>query len=181
MKKKILVLTGSPRKNGNSDMLADAFIEGASEMGHEVVKYDAGRKKINGCIACQKCFSKGTACVFKDDFNELALLIEDADTLVITTPLYFYSFTAQIKAAIDKLYSFFIGKRPLKIKECLLIACGETDNLQDFEGLIKSYQITADFLEWKNRGELIVTNVNEKGDVLNTDGQERAKKLGLSI
>ena len=72
MGKNILVLTGSPRKGGNSEKLADAFIAGAQEAGHTVMKYTTADKTIKGCIDCKTCFKKGTACSIPDDFNELA-------------------------------------------------------------------------------------------------------------
>ena len=181
MKKNILVLTGSPRKNGNSDLAADAFIKGAKDFGHKVEKFRAGKKTVDGCVVCNKCFSKGTACVYKDGFRELAPLLENADMIVFSTPLYFYSFSAQIKTAIDKIYSFHVGKKPLKIKECVLLACGETDDEKDFDGLVKSYELIADFMNWEDKGRLIVTGVNKKGDISKTDALDRAEKLGANI
>lgn len=86
-KKRILVITGSPRKNGNSDILSEAFIEGALQAGHTVDRFDGGRKKIRGCIACDKCFTRETACAVKDDFNEVAPLIAQADVVVFSSPL----------------------------------------------------------------------------------------------
>ena len=181
MKKNVLVLTGSPRKGGNSDLMAEAFIEGANKAGHEVVKFETAAKNINGCRACNTCFSKGVACSFNDDFNELAPLLELSDVIVFATPLYWYSFSSQIKAAIDKMYSLFIGKRPLKIKECLLLACCEEEDEKVFDGIIKSYELIAHLLKWNNRGQLTVPGVNKKGDILNTNALEKAKSLGLSL
>lgn len=181
MKKNILVLTGSPRKGGNSDLMAEAFIEGVMKAGHEVMKFETAAKNINGCRACNTCFSKGVACSFQDDFNELVPLLEIADLIVFATPLYWYSFPTQIKAAIDKLYSFIIGQRPLKIKECVLLACGEEEDKKVFDGIIKSYELTALNRKWNDRGQLIVPGVNNKGDIRNTNALEKAKKLGLSI
>lgn len=181
MSKNILVLTGSPRKGGNSDLMADAFIEGAALSGYTTIKFEAGRKNIDGCKACNSCYTKERACIFKDDFNDLAPLIEAADIMVFVSPLYFYSFTAQIKAAIDKMYSLFIGKRPIKVKECILMTCGETDKMEDFDGIIRSYELIADFLNWNDSGKLIIPNVNEVGDILKTDALKRAVELGRSL
>jgi len=182
-KKNIFVVTGSPRKRGNSDLLADAFIEGAKEAGHVVNRFDAGRKKIKGCIACETCFSKGVACSVKDDFNEAAPFIEEADVFVICSPLYFFSFTAQTKAFIDKLYSFYVGGHPLRIKESILLACGETTDLADFDGMIRTYELTKNFMQWEDKGQIIVPDVLAKGDI-NDKGQtylQKARELGLSI
>ena len=95
--KNILVLTGSPRKGGNSDLMADAFIKGAIAKGHQVIKFETAKKVIGGCKACDKCWSLGTACVFRDDFAELEPLIEKADVIVLATPLYWFNMSAQIK------------------------------------------------------------------------------------
>ena len=88
MGKNILVLTGSPRSNGNSFMLADAFIKGAEEAGHRVQRFDTARKQIDGCRACNQCFKHGKACLFDDDFNSLAPILKEAEVLVLATPLY---------------------------------------------------------------------------------------------
>ena len=125
MGKNILVLTGSPRSNGNSFMLADAFIKGAEEAGHRIQRFDAARKQIDGCRACNQCFKHGKACLFDDDFNSLAPILEEADVLVLATPLYWFSFPTQLKAALDKFYAFMAGGRPLKIKECALLVSAD--------------------------------------------------------
>jgi len=182
-KKRILVITGSPRKKGNSDILAETFIEGALQAGHTVDRFDAGRKKVKGCIACDKCFTRGTACSVKDDFNEVAPLIAQADVLVLSSPLYYFSFSAQIKSVIDKLYSFNSSPEPLKIKESVLLACGETSELSDFEGMTKTYEKIIEFLGWDDRGQLLVPDVNTKAEI-NSKGQDYlklAKELGNSI
>ena len=99
MSRNILVLTGSPRKGGNSDLLADAFIKGAKAAGNRVDKYETGLKRIVGCKACDRCYSQGEACVFGDDFNALAPLMEQSDTLVLVTPMYWFTFPTPLKAS----------------------------------------------------------------------------------
>jgi multimeric flavodoxin WrbA len=179
--KKILVLTGSPRKNGNSDLMAEAFIKGAQSAGNEILKFSAGNKDIKGCKACNTCFSKGKACSFDDDFNELAPMLEKADALVIATPIYYYSFPSEIKAAIDKLYAYAISGRELKIKESMLFVCGETDKESDFDGIIKSYELIADFDKWQDRGHVVATSVNNPGDITKTDILADIEQLGMKF
>lgn len=181
MAKNILVLTGSPRKKGNSDKLADAFIAGAQQAGHTTVKFATAEKSIKGCIACQTCFSKGSACSIPDDFAELAPLVEQADMVVFACPLYWFTFPAQLKAAIDKFFAFLIGKRPPKVKECALLVVGGGEDLKIYEGIVKSYHLMAEFLNWKDGGVIIVPGVQDKQDILNTDGLKRAEALGKSI
>jgi multimeric flavodoxin WrbA len=184
MAKNILVLTGSPRKGGNTDKLADAFMAGARQAGNTTVKFSTADKHITGCIDCQTCFSKGSACSVPDDFAKLAPLLEQADMLVVATPMYWFSFPAQLKAAIDKLYSYLIAQRPLKIKECaLLVCCGgkKEDGESKCEGIVKSYKLIAEFLGWKDRGIVIVPGLHDKDEILKTDGLQRAETLGKSL
>ncbi|MEG6584878.1 flavodoxin family protein [Dendrosporobacter sp. 1207_IL3150] len=181
MSKNILILTGSPRKGGNTDKLAEAFIAGAQQVGHTTVTYTTANKNIKGCIDCQTCFKKGTACSIPDDFNELAPLLEQADMIVFATPMYWFSFPATLKAAIDKCYSYLIAERPLKIKECALLVSGGVQDETMFEGIIKSYKLIAQFQNWKNIGTIIVTGLHDKEDVLKTEGLQRAEALGKSI
>ena len=103
-KMKILVITGSPRKNGNSNTLAEHFIKGAKEAGHEVVRFDAAFKKVHPCIACNRCGMNGQ-CVFKDDFEFIRKHIADADLVAFATPMYYFGISAQIKTVIDRFYA----------------------------------------------------------------------------
>ncbi|MGL6197151.1 MAG: flavodoxin family protein [Thermoguttaceae bacterium] len=180
MQKNILILTGSPRKGGNTDLMADAFKVGAERAGHTISRFSTGEKTINGCKVCDQCFTKGTACVFSDGFNDLAPMLEKADIVVFATPLYWFTMSAQLKAAIDKFYSFMVAKKPFK-KECILLACGEDSNENGFDALVKTYDLMVDYLQWTDLGKLIVTNVFDKGAIKQTDGLAKAEKLGESI
>jgi len=170
-----------PRKNGNTETLAQAFIEGAEAVGHKAALFKTRNKKLISCTACDTCFSKGAACTKQDDFNEVAPLIEKADVLVLATPLYWFSFSSQIKIIIDKMYSFNVGKKPLPIKEAVLLVCAENDDEKDFEGIIKSYELILNYKNWKNAGVLTVPNVNKAGDINKTDALERARKMGENL
>ena len=94
MSKKIVVITGSPRKDGNSFAMTDAFIRAAQAKGHTVTRFDAAMMKIGGCHACETCFKTGKACSFDDDFNLIAPAVLEADALVFTIPVYWYSIPA---------------------------------------------------------------------------------------
>lgn len=181
MSKNILVLTGSPRKGGNSDKLADAFVSGATQAGHTVVKYVTATKNIKGCADCKGCFTKGTACAFPDDFNELAPLVEQADMIVFATPMYWFTFPAQMKAAIDKFHSFFFEENHLKIKECALLVCGGYPDPSWYEGIVASYRLIAKHLKWKDSGTIIAPGVIDKDDITTTGALAKAETLGKSI
>ncbi|MDR2398512.1 MAG: flavodoxin family protein [Spirochaetaceae bacterium] len=179
--KRIVLITGSARKNGNSDLLAQAFIAGAQGVGHQVFRFDAAHKKLFPCIACDTCFTKGAACSRTDDFNELAPRIEEADTIVLCTPLYWFTFPGQIKMVIDKLYAFQSGKRSLNIQEAALLVCAETDDPKDFEGILTTFALLLRYKEWKNAGILTVPKVNKIGDIELSGGLEKAQELGRHI
>lgn len=183
MSKNILILTGSPRKKGNSNMLADAFMKGAQEKGHTVNKIEVAKLNIGGCTACDMCWTKDGACVQRDDMAEIEPLLESADTLVLVSPLYFFGISAQLKAVIDRFYAYCEDscKKPLNIKETALIMCGECDEERFYSGAIDTYRHTADYMEWKDRGILIATSVKAKGDVLQGDWLAKAQAFGAII
>lgn len=177
MSKKIVVITGSPRKNGNSFAMTEAFIKAAQTKGHTVTRFDAAFKKIGGCHACETCYKTGKACSFDDDFNELAPSILEADAVVFSTPVYWYSFPAQIKAVIDKLYSLCVGGKDVAGKECALITCCEDDDVSVMDGVRVPYERTIALLKWKSVGEVLIPGVLNVGDIYKTDGCKKAEKL----
>ena len=99
--KKVLILSGSPRKGGNSDTLCDEFMKGAIEAGNEVEKIFVAGKNIGYCKACYACKDTGI-CAIKDDMAEVLQKMLDADVIVLSSPVYFYSISAQLKAVIDR-------------------------------------------------------------------------------
>lgn len=181
MGKHIVVLTGSPRNNGNSAAMADAFIRRAQALGHQVTRFDAAQKTVYGCRDCKTCYRTGKACSFDDDFNALAPEILAADVLVFVTPVYWYTFPAQLKAVIDKLFAFYIGGKDLTGKAYALIACCEDDDITAMDGVRLPLRRSADLLGWKCIGEVLVQNVHEPGDIDRTDGCARAAALAEQI
>lgn len=161
--------------------MADSFIAGAQQAGHTVVKYVTADKQIKGCMACDTCFSTGTACSIPDDFNELAPLVEEADMIVFSTPIYWFSFPVQLKAALDKFHSFFIGQKALKIKECVLLACSAIPKEDCFDGLVTTYKHIAGHMGWKDCGTILVPGVLDKIDILKTNGLQRAEEFGKKL
>ena len=119
---KIAVLNGSPRKANTSSMVA-AFIEGAEEAGHEVEEYQVGRMKIAGCLGCEYCHTKGEgACIQKDDLEKIMPAYQEADMIVFASPIYYFCMTAQMEAAIQRVYC--IGKPVAAKKATLLLSSG---------------------------------------------------------
>ena len=179
--KKVLVITGSPRLDGNSDRLADAFIEGAVSAENDVTRFDSGRMNIGPCKACGQCFTNGNACAVSNGFNTIAPEILKSDVIVFVTPLYWFSFTSQIKCVIDKMYSFCESGKDLSGKECLLIVCGGSADEPDYEGIATTYRLMASYLKWTDRGILKAMDVTEKGEVKNTPYIDQATEMGKNI
>ena len=159
-KMKILVLTGSPRKNGNSNTLADYFIKGAQEAGHEIVRFDAAFKNVHPCIACNRCGMDGP-CVFKDDFEFVRTHIVDADMVVFATPMYYFGVSAQLKAALLMTYANSAASQAQPIKS--------------------HYEVLLDYLGWQDAGQIIASGVWTAGAIESTSYPEQAYKLGKSL
>ena len=181
MSKKIVVITGSPRKAGNSLAMTDAFIKAAQAKGHTVTRFDAAMMNVGGCRACETCFKSGKACSFDDDFNKIAPAVLEADAVVFTMPVYWYSIPAQIKAVIDKLYSFCVAGKDIAGKECALIACCEEDDLTVLDGVRIPIERSAALIKWQIVGEVLVPGVLNTGDIEKTDGCRQAAALADKI
>ena len=159
---KITVITGSPRRRGNSFAMTDAFVKEAERLGHTVRRFDAALMKIGGCRACQTCFKTGKACSFDDDFNLIA------PAIIIP---------AQIKGVIDRLFSFVVGGKDIAGKKCGLIACCEEGDVTVMDGIRMPLERSAALLRWEMAGEVLVPGVLNEGDIDNTDGCKQAAEL----
>ncbi|MBD5118479.1 MAG: flavodoxin family protein [Clostridiales bacterium] len=177
MSKKIVVITGSPRKNGNSFAMTDAFIKAAETKGHTVTRFDAAMKDVGGCHACETCFKTGKACSFDDDFNTITSDILEADAVVFTMPVYWYSIPAQVKGVIDRLFSFVVGGKDIAGKECAMIVCCEEDDMSVMDGVRIPLERSAALLKWHMVGEVLVPGVLSVGDIEKTDGCAQAAAL----
>lgn len=175
----ILVVTGSPRVGGNSDMLADAFTEGATAAGNEVRRINAGRAKIAGCTGCEYCFSHGGSCCQKDDMTGFYADLRWADAVVYAFPMYYYSYPAQIKAFMDRQFCG-IGAS-FNINKVALLLCFEDKDITTADGLIKSFEIVSNYCHQEILGKVIVNGVYEKGAIAGNPGLDEARALGESL
>ncbi len=133
---KILVLNGSPRPNGNTARMVAAFAEGARESGHEVHIIDVCKKKIGGCLACEYCHTKGGGkCIQQDDMQEVYPLLEEADMIVLASPIYYHSITGQLQCAVNRIYAL---DKPKNLKKAALIMSSGSDHV--YSGAIFEYQ-----------------------------------------
>jgi len=186
MAKKILILNGSPKKGGNTEILAGWFAEGAKSAGArvETVRAASLKYKVCGCTSCRKCQKiKEYVCVIKDDAPPILRKMRGADVVVFATPLYFYGPSAQLKALIDRMFSLYkwdnttdTFESPLRGKAMvLLLSAYEDVGLKNVE---KMFRIIADYSEMKFFS-LLVPDARESGDILELKGvREKAVALG---
>lgn len=183
MGKKILVLNGSPRANGNTETLADAFIAGAKGAGHEVAKFDLQKMNIAPCLGCYKCAEKkGTPCIQKDDMDKIYPAYREADVLVFASPLYYWSFSAQLKAAFDRIFAV-TGENDMvtPFKECVMLIAAEGDTEDNFKPMVDYYRSVLHHLGWKDAGMVLAGGVVQVGDIAGTKFLGEAEKLGASL
>lgn len=175
---KILVLTGSPRKNGNSNFLADEFGRGASEAGHQVTRFDAAQSNVHPCIACNACGMDGP-CVFKDDFEKVREHIIPADMVVFATPMYYFGISAQLKAVIDRFYALN-GQIHVPKKAALLMTYANTSSRQA-QPIASHYDTLVDYLGWRDCGRVIAPGVWTEGAIKSTEYPQKAYLLGKNL
>lgn len=132
----ILVLNGSPRPHGNTSTMVEAFTDGAQQSGHKVRVVNVCQKKITGCLACEYCHTSGNGvCIQKDDMQEVYPLLEEAEMIVLASPIYYHSFTGQLQCAINRIYAL---DKPKNLKKAALFLSSGVDHV--YCGAIYEYQ-----------------------------------------
>lgn len=178
MSKKVLILSGSPRKNGNSDILCDEFMKGALESGNDVEKIRVAEKKIGYCLACYGCRDTGV-CVIKDDMADVMQKIIDTDVLVLASPVYFYSIDAQLKALIDRTVARWTE---VKNKEFYYIMTAADEELESMNTTLACFRGYAECVDGaKEMGVIYGTGVYEKGEINDTPAMRKAYEMGLKV
>jgi len=179
MSKNIVVVTGSPRANGNSEILADAFIEGARQGGHSVTVFHAGRMNIKGCLDCKYCFSHDGECIQIDDMQSIYPSLRKADILVFASPIYWYGLSSQIKAVIDRMFAGCV-KPYLITAIALLITYGDTGN-KAAAPAISHFEAISYYMGWENAGIIAQEGVKEAGEIRGKKSLTDAGDLGASF
>ena len=141
----ILVLNGSPRPQGNTWKMVAAFRESAEKAGHTVNIVNVCRKNIKGCLACEYCHTKGNGqCVQKDDMQSIYQQLQEAEMLVIASPIYYHGLSGQLKCTIDRFYAAAYPNKPPKLKKmAMFLSSGDPDM---YDGALFSYR--GDFLDY---------------------------------
>lgn len=178
MSKKVLILSGSPRKNGNSDLLCNEFLRGAQEAGHTVEKIRVQEKKVACCLACYACRETGV-CAIKDDMAQIMQQIIDCDVLVLASPVYFYSIDAQLKAVIDRTVCRWTE---VKDKEMYYIMTAADEERSSMDTTLACFRGYADCIEGAvEKGVLYGTGVYEAGAVRQTGLLQQAYEMGKNV
>ena len=182
---KILGIMGSPRIQGNSDILLDQALAGAKVTGSETEKIILCRKKISGCLNCEKCNDTGV-CAIKDDMPEIHKKILEADAVIHSCPVYFWAMTAQMKAYLDRWCAFFDAEwrwhqayyPKMKGKRIgLITVCGDP-NVSTADPIVYSFKTTAEFTKLRWIGA-VMASATARGEIAgNTKAKQEAYELG---
>jgi multimeric flavodoxin WrbA len=198
----ILILSGSPRKGGNTELLAEAFAKGAAKH-HHVEIVSVRDVKVNPCLGCNACanerhesllsddrvqpsvaegsacFKTNGICVQKDDMAAIYEKVSQADMLVIASPVYFYGISAQLKAVIDRFHNPIRDTFHIKKMALLLVGAASLPGL--FDAILTEYSLCLNFFNLEDVGKVLVRGVKDKGDIKGTRFLDDAYQLGISV
>lgn len=177
---KIVVLTGSPHKNGASGLLAERFIQGAAEAGHETYRFDAAFQTVGVCRGCDYCRKNGSVCIQKDGMDELRPKLLEADLVAFVTPLYYHDMTAQLKTVLDRFYAIDKELRGRKRQTVLLVTAFESHE-QVMRPVKTHYDITMQYLNWDIRGQIFALDCGTREDAEKSVYPEAAYQLGREL
>lgn len=173
--KKILILSGSSRKNGNTQLMAETFAKECSEKGNEVKIIELCTNKINDCLACDYCTKNSGNCIQKDDMSTILDKLKSYDTLVFATPVYYGGIPARLKAVIDRFYA--LGSKNMAIRNCFLLAvAGRNDNTAT-DSIVNYYEYLVNFMGWNNCGEVCAVGYEELCSIENSDELKKVRDL----
>ena len=190
--KKILIIQGGGRPNGNTDQLVKAFAKGAVDAGHEVEIISLIKNEINGCLGCNAC-RYGKPCVQKDGFNETVPKIKEADMLVFASPLYFWTISSRIKAFIERFYCIAeedndppLGRyERYPEKDCALLMTAADNFFWTFEQAVSYYKFTLiNYIGFRDRGMMLAGgcgDTNGKPQIDKTEHLNAAYQFGKNI
>lgn len=179
MSKKIVVIAASPRKQGNSAALAQAFSKGAQAGGHEVQYIELADKDLNFCRGCLACQTAGR-CVIKDDMAELLPVLQQADAVAFASPVYYYSICGQLKTFLDRSNPLFTAEYAFRDIYVLLTAA--ENEAYTPEGAVKAIQGWIDCYEQARlAGSVFAGGVTAVGDIAGHPALQQAYELGRDI
>lgn len=175
----ILILTGSPRKGSNTDMLAKAFADGARD-NHNVETISVCDCKVNPCVGCNSCFTReGNKCFQNDSMSEIYEKMANADMLVVASPVYFYGISGGLKNIIDRCHTPM--RKNFKIKNTALLLVAGSSKPCVFDAIVKQYELIVDYFHFEDKGRVLVGGVNDKGAIAGREELEEAYLLGKNL
>lgn len=176
--KNILIISSSPRKKGNSQILCEQFQKGAETKGHNVNLVRLMDLNIGFCRACDACMKNDGNCILKDDMTDVLKLFQKSDVLVLATPVYFYGISAQMKTFIDRTYPIWqhLGKKEIYYIVSAGLGLDIIErSLGDLDGFVDHFE------EYNIAGRLYATNVMDAGMVLESDVFKEAYEMGYAL
>lgn len=176
---KVTVITGSHHKNGTTALLADKFIEGVKDAGHEVFRFDSAFEEVKPCLACEYCSGHNGECVQKDTMRFLSNKLIDAELIVFVTPLYYYGMSAQIKAVVDRFHA--INSKIAGNKKAMIFAASYGAEDLTMEALEKMYESILRLLNWEDAGKLFAIGCPVREIIEQSEYPEMAYKMGKVI
>ena len=179
MGKKVLIFSGSPRRGGNSDVLCDRFLLGATDAGNEAEKIFIRDKNINYCLACGTCYAKKQPCVHNDDMPDIMEKMISADVIVMATPVYFYAMSGQMKVLIDRTIARFLEIRD---KDMYFILSAHNDKRDSMERVIEGFRgYMACLSGAKEKGVVYGLGVFDVGEIQTHPAMREAYEMGKSV
>jgi multimeric flavodoxin WrbA len=179
MNKKVLVLSSSPRRGGNSDILCDQFTMGVQQAGHQVEKIHLKDKIINYCTGCGTCLNGNKKCIQMDDMAEILEKMIGADVIVMATPVYFYAMCAQMKTLIDRTYSRYTE---ISGKEFYFIMTAADSSRKAMERTLDEFRGFTSCLDGtKEMGVICGTGAWSIGDIMKSDAMKQAFEMGKTV
>lgn len=175
----IAVLIGSPRKGGNTETLAHAFIEGAAKS-NDIEIISVANIRINGCTGCNYCYKdQNHRCIQKDDMQQIYDKLARAEIIVIATPVFFYGVSSQLKCLIDRLHNPV--RNGFKVKKLVLLAVAADATPTVFDSISTMYESVLKYFSLANGGIITVPGVEKRGDIISNVALKKAFQLGESI
>lgn len=179
MSKNILVLSSSPRRGGNSDLLCDQFLNGAQEAGHQAEKIFLKDKKINYCTGCGSCLNGAKPCPQKDDMPEILEKMISADVIVMATPVYFYTMCGQMKTLIDRICARYTE---VSNKKFYFIVTAADNNKPSMERTLEEFRgFTSCLNEPEEKGIIYGIGAWNIGDIKGKPAMNEAYEMGKAV
>ena len=175
----ITVIEGSPHLKGASSTIANRFVEGAREAGHTVDVVEVVRLTVGMCRACNACGASGP-CIQKDDMTDVRSKIMSSDMVVLVTPNYFCGFSAQLKAVIDRFYSFSGNLKTRNTKAVLIAASADREDWT-MDAIRIQYDGLCRYLNMQDCGRVLAVGCGSAEAAQASRFMDEAYRLGKSL